>query len=118
MEDSTVYMTDMSTAEIRRSKGLKFDEGKRKFHSLPLEILEPLADLFEAGRNKYGKFNCLNPFENSDERFWDARLRHMIKCQHDPLAVDSETGCYHEAAIAFSSLMRLYHARKEAERHA
>jgi hypothetical protein len=97
------------------NRGLKFDEGKQKWDSLPLEILEPLADLMEAGRKKYGKFNCLNPFENSDERFWNSRMRHMASCQHNPLATDPETGCYHEAAIAFASLMRLHHAKFEEE---
>ena len=96
--------------------GSKYDEGKQQWHSLPLEILEPLADLMEAGCKKYGKFNCLENFDNPDERFWNANMRHAAACQRDPLAIDPETGCYHEAARAFSSLMRIYHCRREAVR--
>lgn len=93
--------------------GLKHDDDKQRWHSLPLELLEPLADLMEAGRKKYGKFNCLDDFYNPDERFWNANMRHASACQLDPLAIDPETGCYHEAARAFSSLMRLYHCRRK-----
>ena len=93
--------------------GLKHDTDKRRWHSLPLEILEPLADLMEAGREKYGQFNCLEDFDNPDERFWNANMRHAAACQRNPLAIDPETGCYHEAARAFSSLMRIYHCRRE-----
>lgn len=93
--------------------GMKHDDDKQRWHSLPLEILEPLADLMEAGRKKYGQFNCLEDFENPDERLWDANMRHAIACQRNPLAIDPETGCYHEAARAFSSLMRLYHCRRK-----
>ena len=28
-------------------------------------------------------------------------------------ALDEETGCYHAAQVAFNTLMRLYHARKQ-----
>ena len=93
--------------------GLKHDTDTRRWHSLPLEILEPLADLMEAGREKYGQFNCLEDFDNPDERFWNANMRHAAACQRNPLAIDPETGCYHEAARAFSSLMRIYHCRRE-----
>ena len=97
------------------SEGLKFDEGKLNWHSLPLEILTPMVEVFEAGIKKgYGKFNCLQPFKNSDERFFSAQMRHTEQCQLDPLARDEETGCYHAAQVAFNTLMRLYHARREA----
>lgn len=97
----------MSTAK-------KFDTDKQRWHALPLEILEPLAELMEAGARKYGKFNCLEYFENPDERFWNANMRHAAQCQADPLAIDEETGCYHEACRAFSSLMRIYHCKKQS----
>lgn len=93
--------------------GLKYDQGKQPWYAMPLEILEPLADLFAAGEKKYGTFNCLNPFDDPDRRFWDATMRHLVACQHSPLAKDPETGCYHAAAVAFSILMRLHHCRHE-----
>jgi hypothetical protein len=105
----------------RESKpGLKFDTGKQRWHALPLEILEPLADVFAAGAKKYAKFNCLQPFRDSNERFYDGQMRHTRASQLDPLAIDQELleqygeEVYHLAQVAFNALMRLHHARKEA----
>lgn len=95
--------------------GMKYDEQKQKWFSLPLEILEPLADLMEAGAKKYERFNCLEPFEDSSERFYNAMLRHIKESQRNPLAIDTDTGCYHLACVAFNSLMRLYHTQRELE---
>lgn len=115
-EDSIIYMSKTIADNIwKDSEGLKYDTGKQKWHSLPLEILEPLADLFHAGQQKYGKFNCLQPFDSADERFYDAAVRHLVACQLAPLAKDSETGCYHAAAVAFNILMRLHHCKYEVE---
>ena len=96
------------------SEGQKFDEGKQAWYAMPLEVLEPLADVFVAGERKYTTFNCLQPFREPDRRFYDGLMRHLEACQLDPLAKDEETGCYHAAQVAFNTLMRLYHARKEA----
>lgn len=92
-------------------EGKKFDTGKQGWYALPLEILQPLADVMIAGEKKYGTFNCLQPFDEPNRRFWDANMRHAEACQQDPLAIDEETGCYHEACRAFSSLMRIYHCK-------
>ena len=97
---------------VKDNQGSKFDSGKMDWYVLPLEILEPLVEVMKAGEKKYGTFNCLQPFDDPDRRFWSANLRHAKACQHDPLARDEETGCYHEAARAFSSLMRIYHCKK------
>lgn len=92
-------------------KGMKNDTGKQKWHALPLVILEPLADVMEAGARKYEKFNCLQPFDNADERFWNSTMRHLVACQFDPLAIDPETGCYHAAQACFGMLMRIRNAK-------
>ena len=97
------------------SEGQKWDNGKLDWHCLPLTVLTPLVGVFEAGIKKgYGRFNCLQPFSNPDQRFFSATMRHLEACQLDPLAIDEETGCYHAAQVAFNTLMRLYHAKKEA----
>jgi hypothetical protein len=95
---------------MTEEKGEKNDEGKQQWYALPLVILQPLADVLSAGELKYSTFNCLNPFDDSDRRFWDAAMRHMESCQLDPLAIDEETGCYHSAQVAFSVLLRLHNA--------
>jgi len=98
------------------NKGLKFDNDKQPWYAMPLEILEPLADVFRAGEKKYETFNCLKPFDDPARRFYDAMMRHMEAQQIDPLAKDPDTGCYHAAQIAFNALLRLYNCRKLQEK--
>lgn len=102
---------DREVKAANKAIGKKDDAGKQRWYAMPLCVLQPLLDVFNAGKEKYGIFNCLNDFENPNERFWDANMRHANECQLDPLAIDDETGCYHEAARAFSSLMRIYHCK-------
>lgn len=102
-------------------KGVKLDQGKQNWYAMPLVVLQPLADVFRAGELKYETFNCLNPFDDSDRRFWDGMMRHAEECQIDPLAIDKELydkygiKVYHGAQIAFNALMRVRNAlmRKE-----
>jgi hypothetical protein len=98
------------------SVGTKHDQGKMDWYPVPLEIVELLVPVFVAGEKKYSVFNCLQPFKDADRRFYAAQMRHAKECQIDPLAVDEETGCFHSAQIAFSALLRLYHALKESGR--
>ena len=92
-------------------QGLKHDTGKQPWFAMPLVVLKPLADVFAAGEKKYETFNCLQPFEDSDRRFWDATMRHLEACQLDPLAKDEETGCYHAVQACFNLLLRIHNAR-------
>jgi hypothetical protein len=94
-------------------KGLKSDEGKQGWFALPLVVLQPLLDVFNAGVGHYGLHNCLNPFDNASERFYDAQMRHVAECQLEPMAIDPQDGCYHEAKVAFNALMRLYHCKNQ-----
>ena len=98
------------------TEGCKEDKGKQNYYALPLVILKPLADVFTAGERKYELFNCLNPFKDSDRRFWNASMRHMEACQIDPLAIDQEIKdkygleVYHSAQVAFNMLLRIRNA--------
>ena len=94
-------------------KGLKADDGKQGWYALPLEVLQPLLDVFNAGVGHYGLHNCLKPFDNASERFYDAKMRHTEASQLNPMAIDKQDGCYHEAKVAFNALMRVYHCREK-----
>lgn len=96
---------------IPSSAGKKDDAGKQRWYAMPLCVLKDLADVFNAGKVKYGIFNCLQEFDNPKERFWDALMRHLKECQIDPLSKDPETGCYNAACVAFNALMYLYHCK-------
>jgi hypothetical protein len=108
MEDQKKYTT-----------GQKFDDGKQPWFAMPLEVLQPLADVFAAGEKKYEIFNCLERFDDPSRRFYDASMRHLSACQIDSLAIDQElkekygVEVYHAAQVAFSILMRLHHCRQE-----
>ena len=102
-------------------EGLKHDQGKQPWYGMPLEVLEPLADVFAAGEKKYATFNCLRPFRDPSRRFYDGMMRHVSASQIDPLAIDEDlkekhgVEVYHLAQVAFNALLRLYHAKREAE---
>ena len=104
------------------AEGLKLDNDKQQWYALPLMILKPLADVFYAGENKYSIFNCLEPFSDSNRRFWDAAMRHLMECQIDPLAIDQEIfdnygiRVYHGAQVAFNMLLRIYNAENKHEK--
>lgn len=105
----------------RNNIGLKHDTGKQGWYPLPLILLKPLADVFLAGEKEYSTFNCLQPFDNWNRRFWDATMRHLEESQLDPLAIDvgdelhPGTTCYHLAQVAFNALLRLHNAKREQE---
>ncbi|MCK9436783.1 MAG: DUF5664 domain-containing protein [Synergistaceae bacterium] len=95
------------------NEGLKFDDGKQEWFAMPLEILEPLADVFNAGEKIYETFNCMLPFNDPSRRFYNATMRHLRESQIDPLAIDKDTGCYHLAQVAFNVLLRLHNCLRE-----
>jgi endogenous inhibitor of DNA gyrase (YacG/DUF329 family) len=98
-------------------EGIKSDDGKQSWYYMPLEVLEPLADTFKIGVEVkgYPPFNCLKPFKDGNRRLYEATLRHTKASQINPLATNSDDGdVYHLAQVAFSALIRLYHARKDA----
>jgi hypothetical protein len=95
------------------AKGRKFDKNKREWFAMPLVVIELLADVFNAGEKKYETFNCLQTFDDADRRFYNAAMRHLVKCQMDPLARDEETGCFHGSQVAWNMLMRVYHCEKQ-----
>ena len=96
-------------------KGLKYDQGKQGWYPLPLVLLKPLADVCVAGEFKYETFNSLKPFDDYSRRLYDSQMRHVEASQVDPLAIDLETGCYHQAQVAFSALVRLHNALRERD---
>ena len=96
--------------------GPKYDQGKPDYHALPLELVRHLVPVAEAGVKKYYRFSILEDFENSNERFFGAQMRHLEKCQIDPLAIDPEDGVYEQAKVAFNALKRLDQALKEREK--
>jgi len=88
---------------------------------MPLSMLPPLADAFHAGSLIYAPFNCLEPFEDSERRFWDSTMRHLEVCQLDPLAIDPDIKkkcgleVYASACVAFNQLERIRNAKRRLQ---
>lgn len=105
----------------KNAVGLKYDQGKQPWYAMPLVVLKPLADVYAAGEKKYETFNCLNPFEDPERRFYDGMMRHAEASQLDPLAINIELKekydieVYHLAQVAFNALMCLYHAKRKCD---
>ena len=99
-------------------EGKKDDTGKLDWDAMPLELIELLVPVFESGISVkgYGRHNCLHPFEDSRRRFFSAAMRHLRKCQLDPIAWNDDDQCYHAAQVAFNALMLLYHAKDVSEK--
>ena len=107
------YFRHLVCPEAKDAEGRKFDQEKLDWSVLPLELLEPLVEVFKAGEQKYGYHNWKKQFENGERRFFAAAMRHGKDCQDDPLARDEDTGCLHGAQAAWNMLMRLYHAKED-----
>ena len=88
------------------ARGKKDDGGKLDWSSLDLSLIEPLVKATEYGKKKYGEFNYLRKFDDP-QRLFSALMRHTAEAQHEPMAIDSESGCYHLASVAFNALVLL-----------
>jgi hypothetical protein len=97
--------------DLMSDVGLKLDSEKIDWSVLPLEILEPLVEVFAAGEKKYGHLNWQKEFKNGDRRFHAATMRHIKDAQYDPLAKDlGDTECFHLAQASWNLLIRLHKA--------
>ena len=70
----------------------KFDQGKRRWRLLPIDIIEDVVDVFDLGAIKYG----VNNWQKCDDwdRYYDAMMRHMMAWRQGE-QFDSETKKHH-----------------------
>ena len=59
----------------KKSKVKKFDDNKWRLSDVPQKALKSVAEVFNYGANKYGKFNYSGTIEAS--RLYDACQRHL-----------------------------------------
>lgn len=98
---------------ISSTQAIKSDNGKSRLDLVPLEVLEPLAEVREFALGKYGESGIQNWAQIEDERYLAALLRHLVVYQKNHNAVDEESGLpaiYHvlcNAAFLAIKQMRL-----------
>ncbi|MES2181575.1 MAG: dATP/dGTP diphosphohydrolase domain-containing protein [Pseudomonadota bacterium] len=91
--------------EITEHKiGKKNDDGKAKYHLLPLAALEQVSLVLMHGAQKYGENNW-QQVEGWQHRYYNASLRHLFQWKTGEKC-DSESGIGH-LAHAICSLMFL-----------
>ena len=96
---------------------LKADAGKPELSYAPLEMLEPAAMVRKFAATKYGMEGIENWRKLSDERLFNAMLRHIVACQRGE--ADAESGfpsIFHVAMnanfLAIKELERMKEAGK------
>lgn len=87
------------------SDGMKNDQGKVRWSTLPHDALVEVIHVLEYGAQRYGENNwCL--VENARRRYFDAALRHLW-AWYGGQDKDEESGRYHLAHAACCVLFLL-----------
>lgn len=84
-------------------EGVKFDQGKRRYSTVPIHALNSVTDVFTYGADKYEAYNYSKGMDHT--RYIDAALRH-INSYLTGEDID-ESGNPHLAHAACSIMMAL-----------
>ena len=68
--------------------------------------LKEVAGVSKAGADKYNSYGTWVGIDDARNRYRDALFRHSLEAEIDGL-IDPETGCLHEAMIAWNALAAL-----------
>ncbi len=93
---------------ITEKIGVKETENKTDYSEIDFDILDLMAERFNANKHKYPKGNMLKPIEEKELLF--AGLRHLKK-MIQPLENDEETFVEHLSAV-LCNMQMLYQQRK------
>jgi hypothetical protein len=87
-------------------EGRKNDQGKLRWDLLPLDVMEPLVEIYEFGANKYGENNW-RTIKDGYRRCRAAFFRHLTAYDKGELT-DPESGKSHLAHCAWNALSMMY----------
>lgn len=93
-------------------KGFKDDEGKLKWHLLPLSLLIPVVKVFEFGLTKYNKEGSWMEVDDGYIRYRDAFFRHLESHESGEIN-DKESGLPHIQHCAWNALAMMYFTLKD-----
>lgn len=113
---SKANLDEIETNTNTNTQAIKSDNGKPRLDLVPLEILEPLAQVL----GKYGESGVNNWAEIEKERYLAALLRHLVAYQKDNNAVDEESGLpaiYHVLCNAAFLAVKHKNRKKEGTQH-
>lgn len=92
----------MSENPIRNTGGVKYDGDKLRYDLIPVHALEEIAKVFTVGAKKYADRNWQKGILYT--RLLAAQDRHQEAYKKGE-TVDAETGCHHQACVAWYSLV-------------
>jgi hypothetical protein len=86
-------------------KGLRYNEGKRKWSLVHFKSLEPMIEVLEYGANKYAPKNWQKGLDKSE--ILESLQRHVAKL-FDGEDIDSESGLHHIGHIMCNAMFYSY----------
>ena len=91
---------------------LKYDSGKLKYHLVPSESIQAIAEIMTYGAEKYceNSWQGLDDFEN---RYYDALMRHLEAWRQGE-KIDKESGKLHLAHAATNAIFLLWNEIKNS----
>ena len=85
-------------------RGVKYDEGKRRWDLMLWEELEEVVKVLEYGAKKYG-INTYN-IDDWDNRYFSAIMRHLLAWKRGE-KIDDESGINHLAHVIVNALFMM-----------
>ena len=90
---------------MEENKGLRYNEGKRKWSLVHFRSLEPMIEVLEYGANKYAPKNWQKGLDKSE--ILESLQRHVAKL-FDGEDIDQESGLHHIGHIMCNAMFYSY----------
>lgn len=90
---------------MEENKGLRYNEGKRKWSLVHFKSLEPMIEVLEYGANKYAPKNWQKGLDKSE--ILESLQRHVAKL-FDGENIDQESGLHHIGHIMCNAMFYSY----------
>lgn len=94
---------------MQEEKGLRYNEGKRKWSLVNFKALEPMIEVLEYGATKYEPFNWQKGL--NDKEILESLQRHLAKL-FDGEEIDNESGLHHIGHILCNAMFYSYFLNK------
>lgn len=94
-------------------KGLRYNEGKRKWSLVHFRSLEPMIEVLEYGANKYAPKNWQRGLDKME--ILESLQRHVAKL-FDGEDIDAESGLHHIGHIMCNAMFYSFFVHKELDK--
>jgi hypothetical protein len=98
---------------MQEEKGLRYNEGKRKWSLVHFKSLEPMIEVLEFGAKKYAVDNWKKGFDQKE--ILESLQRHLAKL-FDGEEIDSESGLHHIGHIMCNAMFYSYYIKNQKGR--